>query len=151
MNKCYNYLQQLKKNPNSWPFLEPVNPTRLGIPDYFDVIKEPMDLSTVEKNLKNYQYSTMNQFHVDINRIWFNSYHYNQKGSDIYKLTTEMDRFYNRITSKSAEDTGGLPLASVAYQPAAYKKQIKEKEKVAPVKPPKPSKHISHSHEMTIT
>jgi bromodomain-containing factor 1 len=78
-NKCYGYLQQL---------LEPVNPVKLGIPDYFEVIKEPMDLSTVEKNLKMYQYSTMNQFHADINRIWFNSYRYNQKGSDIYKLTT---------------------------------------------------------------
>jgi bromodomain-containing factor 1 len=87
-NKCYGYLQQLKKNPSAWPFLEPVNPVKLGIPDYFEVIKEPMDLSTVEKNLKMYQYSTMNQFHADINRIWFNSYRYNQKGSDIYKLTT---------------------------------------------------------------
>lgn len=67
----------------------------------------------------------MNQFHVDINRIWLNSYHYNQKGSDIYKLTTEMDKFYARITTKGAEEVGSIPLANVAYQPAAYKKQVK--------------------------
>lgn len=90
MNRCYGYLQQLKKHPNAWPFHEPVNPVKLGIPDYFEVIKEPMDFSTVEKNLKNYQYSTVNQFHADINKIWLNSYRYNQKGSDIYRLTTEM-------------------------------------------------------------
>jgi bromodomain-containing factor 1 len=102
MNRCYSYIQQLKKSPNAEPFLEPVNPIKLGIPDYFDVVKEPMDLSTVEKNLRTNQYSTVNQFHADINKIWMNSYRYNQKGSDIYRLTTEMEKLYKRITMKSA-------------------------------------------------
>ena len=46
----------LKVHPKSEPFLNPVDPKKQGIPNYFDIIKEPMDLSTVHKNLKNNKY-----------------------------------------------------------------------------------------------
>jgi hypothetical protein len=80
-----------------------VDPVKLDILDYPEIVKEPMDLSTVEKNLKSYQYATANQFHADINKIWLNSYRYNQKGSDVYRLTTEMEKHYKRITSKPTD------------------------------------------------
>jgi len=35
-----------------------VDPVALRIPDYFEVVKEPIDLSTVEKNLKMGVYSS---------------------------------------------------------------------------------------------
>jgi hypothetical protein len=49
-----------------------------------------MDLSTVENNLKNGEYQTASQFHGDINKIWLNSYAYNEKTSPLYKLTIEV-------------------------------------------------------------
>ena len=33
-----------------WPFAIPVDPVALNIPDYFDVIKQPMDLGTIRKS-----------------------------------------------------------------------------------------------------
>ena len=36
------------RRKNSWPFLEPVDPVALNIPDYLEVVKTPMDLSTVK-------------------------------------------------------------------------------------------------------
>jgi hypothetical protein len=80
-------LQQLKRHEQALPFLEPVDPVALGIPDYHSIVKEPMDLSSVEANFQCGEYVTKNQFLADINKIWLNSYKYNQKGSDIYRVT----------------------------------------------------------------
>jgi hypothetical protein len=97
MAQCYKVLNNLKKHPNSVPFLEPVDPKKTGASNYFDVIKSPMDLSTVEKNLKSGEYQTPTQFHADINKIWLNSYAYNDKTSKIYKITVEMEKHYKKI------------------------------------------------------
>jgi hypothetical protein len=37
------------KSEYGWIFEEPVDPLKLGLPDYFDVIKYPMDLGTVRR------------------------------------------------------------------------------------------------------
>ncbi len=39
------------KHSHSWPFQHPVNTIELNIPDYFDIIKHPMDLGTIKKRL----------------------------------------------------------------------------------------------------
>ena len=74
-----------------------MDPKKTGASNYFEIIKEPMDLSTVEKTLKTGGYQTANQFHADINKIWFNSYAYNEKTSRIYKLTVEMEKYYKKL------------------------------------------------------
>ena len=38
-------MRKLMRRKSAWPFLEPVDPVALNIPDYPDVIKHPMDLS----------------------------------------------------------------------------------------------------------
>lgn len=43
LRKCFKILEVIKRSPNAWPFLLPVDPVKLKIPDYFDIIKEPMD------------------------------------------------------------------------------------------------------------
>ena len=45
--ECHKILTALKKNFNSYPFLEPVDPVKTGASDYYDVIKEPMDFSLI--------------------------------------------------------------------------------------------------------
>lgn len=40
-------INTLWKAPHAWIFHEPVDPQKLGIPDYFEVIKKPMDFSTI--------------------------------------------------------------------------------------------------------
>jgi len=42
LEKMYN------QEPESGPFRSPVDPNALGIPDYFDIIKQPMDFGTVK-------------------------------------------------------------------------------------------------------
>lgn len=47
----------MKKHSKSGPFMHPVDPIALGIPDYPDVVKNPMDISTLAKNLVDGKYS----------------------------------------------------------------------------------------------
>ena len=53
---CEALLPTLEKlirlEPESLPFRAPVDPIALGIPDYLDIIKKPMDLGTIEKKLR---------------------------------------------------------------------------------------------------
>lgn len=107
MTQCAKILTQLKKNPNCIPFLEPVDPKKSGASHYFDVIKDPMDFATIEKNLKSGQYQSSTQFHADISKIWYNSYAYNEKSSKIYKMTVEMQKYYKKLLNESTSKRVG--------------------------------------------
>lgn len=39
----------MRKHKSAWPFLEPVN--KDDVPDYYDVITEPIDIKSIEKKL----------------------------------------------------------------------------------------------------
>jgi hypothetical protein len=51
LTDCLNIVRKLRKQEHAWAFNEPVDTVALGIPDYYTVIKRPMDLGTIEKNL----------------------------------------------------------------------------------------------------
>jgi hypothetical protein len=59
-----------------------------------------MDLSTIETNLTTNAYSSPAQFHTHVNKIWSNSYTFNERGSLVHKLTLDMEKYYkNLLTS----------------------------------------------------
>ncbi|CAH8554544.1 unnamed protein product [Schistosoma rodhaini] len=80
------------------PFRAPVDPVMLHIPDYFQVIKEPMDLTTIRNNLEDGKYTDPWQV-VDHFRLMFNNaWLYNKKTSKVYKMCTKLaELFQNRI------------------------------------------------------
>ena len=45
--QCHYILNRLKNHKSSFPFLTPVDEKRDGAENYFEIIKEPMDLATV--------------------------------------------------------------------------------------------------------
>ena len=83
-----------------------------------------MDLSTVEENLNNKVYSTPSQFHSDVNKIWQNSYTFNDKATHIHKLTVEMERYYKNLLNNE-----GLMKKSSMKDKSKIKVE-KEKEKM---------------------
>ncbi|GAC96067.1 hypothetical protein PHSY_003646 [Pseudozyma hubeiensis SY62] len=60
---------------HSTAFLSKVS--KRDAPDYYDVIKHPMDLGTMQKKVKSGQYKTKKQFAHDLNLIWDNCLLYN--------------------------------------------------------------------------
>lgn len=67
----------MTKHTSSWIFLEPVDPIKLNIPDYFDIVKEPMDLSTIRTKLNSNQYMRATEFVRDVTLMFDNCILYN--------------------------------------------------------------------------
>lgn len=70
-------IQNLKRLHDARFYKAPVDPVKLNIPSYFQIIKEPMDLGTIEQKLKNNAYqspqSVINDFDLMIrNALTFN-------------------------------------------------------------------------------
>ncbi|ORX39969.1 hypothetical protein BD324DRAFT_648586 [Kockovaella imperatae] len=74
-------INELKSTPESLPFQKPV--TRRDAPDYYEVIKKPMDLSTMLRNIKGHKYKSKAEFAADLNLIWDNCALYNHEGHPI--------------------------------------------------------------------
>lgn len=94
---CGTILTKLKKNPNAGPFLKPVDPIALGIPDYPEKIKNPMDLSTIKHKLDIKEYSTPEDFNEDMLLMFNNCYLYNQPESVVHSMGKDLQKAYENF------------------------------------------------------
>ena len=79
-----------RQEPDSIPFRMPVDPSQLGIPDYFEIIKKPMDLSTIKRKLDTGQYSDPWDYVDDVWLMFDNAWIYNRKTSRVYRYCTKV-------------------------------------------------------------
>jgi len=82
------------KHKMAWPFSKPVDSVRLGLPDYFKIIKTPMDLGTVSKRLNNNYYWCAREAMDDIEQVFKNCYIYNKPGEDVTVMSQTVEKFY---------------------------------------------------------
>ena len=70
-------LSNLKKSTHARYFQDPVDPKRDKLPNYYSLIKDPMDLSTVKQRLNTNYYHRMQEFLDDVSLIFENcvAYH----------------------------------------------------------------------------
>ncbi|CAI2165899.1 12442_t:CDS:2 [Funneliformis geosporum] len=96
---CYltmlKVMEDLENHKNAWPFKLPVDP--ITVPDYYDIIKEPMDFSTVRKRMENNQYLTLKEFAIDVQKIWDNCKYYNSNETYYYKFAEALEKFFTDI------------------------------------------------------
>ncbi|EDO44902.1 predicted protein, partial [Nematostella vectensis] len=85
-------LRSLQSHKMAWPFLEPVS--GLDVPGYYDVIKEPMDLSTVEDKITSKKYATLEQFVSDVTRIFDNCRFFNGKDTPYYRCAEVLEAVF---------------------------------------------------------
>lgn len=81
---------EMQNHPSNWPFLQPVN--RTEVPDYYEVIKEPMDLSTMEVKLENDAYESIDDFVYDCKLIFNNCRQYNGENTTFYKNANKLEK-----------------------------------------------------------
>ncbi|BET01960.1 Domain of Unknown Function (DUF902) [Nesidiocoris tenuis] len=89
-------LEKLFRQDESLPFRQPVDPQSLGIPDYFEIVKTPMDLSTVKRKLDTGQYSDPWEYADDVWLMFDNAWLYNRKTSKVYKCCTKLSEVFEQ-------------------------------------------------------
>uniref|UniRef100_A0AAZ3SC73 Bromodomain PHD finger transcription factor n=1 Tax=Oncorhynchus tshawytscha TaxID=74940 RepID=A0AAZ3SC73_ONCTS len=85
-------LRSLQAHKMAWPFLEPVDPN--DAPDYYGVIKEPMDLSTMEDKLQKRYYNKLTEFVADMTKVFDNCRYYNPNDSPFFQCAEVLESFF---------------------------------------------------------
>lgn len=91
--------------------MQPVDPVALKIPDYPTVVKNPMDLSTVERKLNNLEYDTVDDFVQDVNLIFANCYLYNGRESPIAIFASNLESAFTSSLRYMPKEVGLISLA----------------------------------------
>ncbi|ODM94816.1 hypothetical protein Ocin01_11866 [Orchesella cincta] len=85
-------LREMFQNRSSLPFRKPV--TKAQAPNYFAIIKEPMDLQTISGRVEDRQYEKLRDFIGDVTKIFENCRYFNDSTSDIYRQADNLERFF---------------------------------------------------------
>jgi histone acetyltransferase len=84
-------LNDMQNHPSAWPFVQPVS--RDDVADYYEVIKEPMDLATMEIKLEADNYATPEDFTRDAKLIFDNCRKYNNETTPYAKGANKLEKY----------------------------------------------------------
>lgn len=97
-------LQKLMSHDrNRNTFNEPVDPVALGIPNYFSVIKKPMDLGTVMARLRSRQYATIKACFDDIELVFSNAMLFNHATHEVHKMARDLMKEFHADVALAEE------------------------------------------------
>ncbi|KAF1391761.1 hypothetical protein PFLUV_G00045440 [Perca fluviatilis] len=82
-----------------------VKPSKKDYPDYYKVILEPMDLKTIEHNVRNERYAAEEALMEDMKLMFRNARHYNEEGSQVYNDADVLEK----ILKDKRKELGPLP------------------------------------------
>lgn len=79
---------QISQHRNGNIFHNPIKTSEA--PDYYDIVKRPMDLKTVKSRIREGQITSSDEFQRDVYLMFANSLMYNRPGSDIFNMAEEV-------------------------------------------------------------
>lgn len=109
LKSCNEILKELFSKRHSgyaWPFYKPVDADLLGLHDYHDIIKKPMDLGTVKRKMDGRGYKSAPEFAADVRLIFTNCYKYNPPDHDVVAM------------GRKLQDVFEMRLANIPDEPA---------------------------------
>ena len=91
-------IQRLMDRPGNEIFSQPVDWKGLGLTDYLEVVKHPMDLGTIVQRLReDSHYEDDEHVYADIRLVFDNAVKYNKKGQDVYRVAWNEKRRVERM------------------------------------------------------
>ncbi|KAJ7972723.1 histone acetyltransferase GCN5 [Quillaja saponaria] len=101
-------LKTMHDHVDSWPFKEPVD--ELDVPDYYQIIKDPMDLKTMLKRVESEQYYvTFEMFVADARRMFSNARTYNSPETIYYKCSTRLETHFQSKVQSGLQSGAKIP------------------------------------------
>ncbi|XP_067845677.1 bromodomain testis-specific protein [Heptranchias perlo] len=104
---CNNILKEMfakKHAAYAWPFYKPVDAEELGLHDYHDIIKHPMDLSAVKKKMGNQEYRDTQEFAADVRLMFLNCYKYNPPDHEVVVMGRKLQDVFEMHFAKIPEE-----------------------------------------------
>ncbi|ONK65536.1 uncharacterized protein A4U43_C07F38110 [Asparagus officinalis] len=95
IKQCGSVLMALMNHQSGWVFNQPVDPVKLKIPDYFSIIKKPMDLGTIKHRLERKHYSSTHHFAEDVRLTFSNAMRYNPPYNAVHMMAKDLCKIFN--------------------------------------------------------
>ena len=136
--QCLTAVRQLISHKWGFPFATPVDPVALGLPTYFDIIKEPMDLGLIKKLIEDGgKYVAAEGVDADVRLTFANAMKFNAEGTDVHtmarELLAEWESKWESIKERIAEVEACLlverELAEAKNEAASRRADVVNKEK----------------------
>ncbi|XP_034476130.1 bromodomain testis-specific protein [Drosophila innubila] len=97
----------------AWVFYHPIDANFLGLYDYHDIVKEPMDLSTIKHRLNSNFYLNAVDFARDVRLIFYNTYLYTSADHLCYDMAKKLQALFEDMYAK-------VPLHCSNNEPPAW-------------------------------
>jgi len=122
-------------------------PPRKELPDYYEVIKHPVDMKKMRERVKNHRYRSLNDLERDFNLLCKNTQNYNVEGSLIFEDSIKLQSLFSserqRLEKKqkeagsdsnTEEDSDDEPLQAkilrMAKKTKVSQKQVEEENEI---------------------
>uniref|UniRef100_A0A8B9QX22 Bromodomain containing 3 n=1 Tax=Anas platyrhynchos TaxID=8839 RepID=A0A8B9QX22_ANAPL len=109
---CDSILKEMlskKHAAYAWPFYKPVDAEALELHDYHDIIKHPMDLSTVKKKMDSREYQDAQGFAADIRLMFSNCYKYNPPDHEVVAMARKLQDVFEMRFAKMPDEPAETP------------------------------------------
>ncbi|KAL5057251.1 hypothetical protein RYX36_028855 [Vicia faba] len=110
---CESLLKRLMSHQYGWVFNTPVDAVKLNLPDYFTIIKHPMDLGTIKSKIDTGSYSDPLEFAADVRLTFSNAMTYNPPGNDVHIMADTLRKYFEmrwKTIEKKLSKSDSLPL-----------------------------------------
>ncbi|KAI4893977.1 hypothetical protein NFI96_015495 [Prochilodus magdalenae] len=93
LSACEQLTVDLVRHEDSWPFMKLVSRTQ--VPDYYDIIKKPIALSTIREKVNNCEYQTAAEYIADVELMFSNCLEYNPRSTNEAKAGLRLQSFFH--------------------------------------------------------
>uniref|UniRef100_A0A8D0YPE1 Bromodomain-containing protein 2 n=1 Tax=Sus scrofa TaxID=9823 RepID=A0A8D0YPE1_PIG len=124
LRHCDSILREMlskKHAAYAWPFYKPVDAEALELHDYHDIIKHPMDLSTVKKKMDSREYPDAQGFAADIRLMFSNCYKYNPPDHEVVAMARKLQDVFEMRFAKMPDEPVEAPALPAPAAPVVSK------------------------------